>query len=65
VTNDIDLEAKLTEHEAGVADLIAAYELAEAPYFAAVVALAPAIQRSFASNTSAHPSCVRVSKKRC
>ena len=28
-----ELESQLEEHEAGVADLIAAYEAAEAPYF--------------------------------
>jgi hypothetical protein len=52
--SDIDgeLEAKVVEHEAGVADLIAAYEAAEPPYFSAVAASTPANQRTFASNSS-------------
>ena len=33
---DAELEWRLWEHEAGVADLLAAYEAVEVPYFAAV-----------------------------
>lgn len=50
-TND-DLDAKLTEHEAVVADLLAAYEAAEPAYFAAVKAAAPHPPRSIASNST-------------
>ncbi len=39
------LESRLEEHEAGVADLIATYEAAEAPYFAAVTATTPVVQQ--------------------
>jgi len=49
---DSDLQQKLTHHEAGVADLIAAYESVEAPYFAAVIATTPVAQRMYASNSS-------------
>ncbi len=35
---DVELESQLREHEAGVSDLVAAYEAAEVPYFAAVSA---------------------------
>ena len=50
-TND-ELDAKLTEHEAGVADLLAAYEAAEPAYFAAVKAATPHPPRSIASNST-------------
>ena len=50
---DAELESKLKKHEAGVADLVAAYEAAEAPYFAAVAASAPVVPRYVASNSSA------------
>ena len=50
---DAELESMLQQHEAGVADLVAAYENAERTYFAAVTASAPAILRSVASNSSA------------
>lgn len=50
-TND-ELDMKLTEHEAGVADLLAAYEAAEPAYFAAVKAAAPHPPRSIASNST-------------
>ena len=50
---DAELESTLQHHEAGVADLIAAYETAETTYFAAVTASAPVILRSVASNSSA------------
>ena len=48
-----ELESQLEEHEAGVADLIAAYEAVEAPYFAAVTATTPVVQQFVASNSSA------------
>ncbi len=48
-----ELESKLQEHEAGVADLIAAYEAAEVPYFAAVASSTPVVQQFVASNSSA------------
>ena len=47
-----ELDAKLTEHGAGVADLLAAYEVAEPAYFAAVKAAAPHPPRSIASNST-------------
>ncbi len=43
---------QLEEHEAGVADLIAAYELAERQYFAAVHASAPNVEQTIASNST-------------
>ena len=43
---------QLEEHEAGVSDLIAAYELAEQQYFAAVQGSAPYTQQSIASNST-------------
>ncbi len=49
---DSDLAEKLAKHEAGVADLIAAYESVEAPYFAAVIASTPVAQPLYASNSS-------------
>lgn len=49
---DSDLQHKLTGHEAGIADLIAAYESVEAPYFAAVIATTPAAQPLCASDSS-------------
>jgi len=49
---DSDRQQKLRDHEAGVADLIAAYESVEAPYFAAVIATTPVVQRMYASNSS-------------
>ena len=48
-----ELDSKLQEHEAGVADLVAAYEVAEGPYFAAVTASTPVVQQFVASNSSA------------
>ncbi|MCY4369922.1 MAG: hypothetical protein OXF41_11050 [bacterium] len=47
-----ELESQLQEHEAGVADLVAAYEAAEVQYFAAVTASAPVVQQFVASNSS-------------
>ncbi|MCY3642078.1 MAG: hypothetical protein OXG41_00735 [Acidimicrobiaceae bacterium] len=43
---------QLEEHEAGVSDLIAAYELAERQYFAAVHASAPYVEQTIASNST-------------
>lgn len=43
---------QLEEHEAGVSDLIAAYELAERPYFAAVQASTPYVEQTIASNST-------------
>ena len=53
--NDLgtELEPQLQEHEAGIADLIAAYEVAEMSYFAAVTATTPVVQQFVASNSSA------------
>ena len=48
-----ELEPQLQEHEAGVTDLIAAYEAAEVPYFAAVTATTPVVQQFVASSSSA------------
>lgn len=42
---------QLEEHEAGVSDLLAAYELAEPHYFAAVQASAPYVPRETAANS--------------
>ncbi len=47
-----ELEAQLEEHEAGVDDLVAAYEAAEVSYFAAVTATTPVVQQFVASNSS-------------
>lgn len=47
-----ELESQLQEREAGVADLVAAYEAAEVSYFAAVTAATPAVQQFVASNSS-------------
>ena len=49
---DAELEWRLSEHEAGVADLLAAYEAVELPYFAAVAASTPAVQQLVASDSS-------------
>lgn len=46
------LVRQLEEHEAGVSDLIAAYELAERQYFAAVHASAPYVEQTIASNST-------------
>lgn len=42
----------LEEHEAGVADLMAAYDLAEKSYFPAARATAPLYRRIVASNST-------------
>lgn len=47
-----ELLEQLEEHEAGVSDLIAAYELAELHYFAAVQGSIPYTQQSIASNST-------------
>ena len=47
-----ELLEQLEEHEAGVSDLIAAYELAEQQYFAAVHGSTPHIQQPIASNST-------------
>ena len=49
---DSELMDQLETHEAGVADLIAAYELAEQQYFAAVHASAPQRPQSISSNST-------------
>ena len=49
--SDRELQRSLDEHEAGVSDLIAAYELAEQQYFAAVSASTPYVQQTTASET--------------
>lgn len=49
---DAALERRLRQHESGVADLLAAYEAAEVPYFAAVAASPPAVPRLVASGSS-------------
>lgn len=57
MTNDEShLQRSLEKHEAGVADLIAAYELAEEQYFAAVNASVPHVQQLVSSNSSAWKS---------
>lgn len=48
-----DLAGRLYEHEAGVADLIAAYEIAEPAYFAAVNATAQYIYQPTSSDSAA------------
>ena len=50
--SDAKLEGRLREHEAGVDDLLAAYEAAEVPYFAAAAASTPAVQQLVASDSS-------------
>lgn len=47
-----DLLKQLEEHEAGVADLIAAYELVERQYFAAARASAFHLQQPVISNSA-------------
>ena len=47
-----ELESQLQEREAGIADLVAAYEAVEVPYFAAVTATTPVVQQFIASNSS-------------
>jgi len=47
------LKKRVERHEAGVSDLIAAYELAEQHYFAAVSASTPHVVERVASNSSA------------
>ena len=49
---DSRLLKQVEEHEAGVSDLIAAYELAERQYFAAVQASAPYAGQMIASNST-------------
>ena len=49
---DDRLLRQVDEHEAGVADLIAAYELAERQYFAAVRASSPHFEPTIASNST-------------
>ena len=50
---DSELESQLERHEAGVADLIAAYEAAEVTYFESVNASAPLAHPLIASNSTA------------
>ena len=47
-----ELESQLQDWEAGIADLVAAYEAAEVPYFAAVAATTPVVQQFVSSNSS-------------
>lgn len=56
--NDANSELlhRLEEHEAGVSDLIAAYEIAERQYFEAVQASAPPLHQPIASNSSSWAS---------
>jgi len=49
---DPDLQQRVEQYEAGVSDLIAAYELAEEHYFAAVDASTPRVVEIVASNSS-------------
>ncbi len=51
--SDRKLKKRVEKHEAGVSDLIAAYELAEQHYFAAVSASTPSVVERVASNSSA------------
>lgn len=51
LTDETAIEG-LAEHEAGVADLIAAYELVEQSYFPAARASAPILGRIIASNST-------------
>lgn len=46
------LAGRLDEHEAGVSDLIAAYEIAEPAYYAAVNATAQYIYQMTSSNSA-------------
>lgn len=50
---DSELELQLEHHEAGVADLIAAYEAAEVSYFESVNASAPVEYPLVISNSTA------------
>lgn len=50
---DLELESQLERHEAGVADLMAAYEAAEVTYFESLNASAPAEHPLIASNSTA------------
>lgn len=50
---DAELESQLERHEAGVADLIAAYEAAEVTYFESVNASAPVEHPLVTSNSTA------------
>ena len=50
--SDRELQRSLDQHEAGVADLIAAYELAEQQYFAAVSASTPYLQQTVTSDSA-------------
>lgn len=47
-----ELEKKLAEHEAGVADILDAYEIAEPAYFTAVEASAPHPPQTIASSST-------------
>lgn len=49
---DFELESQLERREAGVADLMAAYEVAEVAYFESVNASAPVERRLIASNST-------------
>lgn len=49
---DKQLMKQLEKHEAGVSDLLAAYDLAESQYFAAVYGSAPHIEPTIASNST-------------
>ena len=51
LTSDQSIEG-LAQYEAGVSDLIAAYELAEQSYFPAARASAPSLGRMVASNST-------------
>ena len=51
LTSDQSIEG-LAQYEAGVSDLIAAYELAEQSYFPAARASAPNLGRMVASNST-------------
>ncbi|MXW42547.1 MAG: hypothetical protein F4138_02530 [Acidimicrobiia bacterium] len=51
LTDDTTIE-RLEEHEAGVADLMAAYDLVGQSYFPAARAAAPLYMRIVASNTT-------------
>lgn len=50
-TGDPSIEG-LEKYEAGVSDLIAAYELVEQSYFPAAYASAPRLERTIASNST-------------
>ena len=49
---DFELESQLERHEAGVADLMAAYEAAEVTYFESVNASSPVGHPLVASNST-------------